>query len=271
MISGMDQFTTLLGTGLGDNVVAMVVSLLYSLLSYLVSVVQANLWFTLLEVDWGDFNYTTIEGDFDAFDWDDFKNLIVCYFQSDGTITPADHLEALNEMEDHAGQIWRAIRLVWSLAGSIGISMATRWAGISDGDCEDCECILEDWDFTLSNGGFAGCVNFGNSNVPTYDSAGWTMLFNSTTYRGSIEKVGSFLGVTKIRIEVEYPDGSGHYLALRDECNEDAAIADWSDLGTGLNVREYTFPVATDLIGVSIYNGSNFAGAAVIKRIVLYC
>lgn len=165
-INGTSQFATLLSE---YGTLGQIAALLYTMLSGLVAMVQANLWFTLLEVDWGGFDHETIMDDYGDFDWDSFKNLIVCYFESDGSISPAGHLNALNEMETHGGQIWRLIRLVWSLAGSIGISLATHWAGITDGECDACgwssllDFEISDQDFEIYvHGHYVGGEGFKN-------------------------------------------------------------------------------------------------------------
>lgn len=135
---GVGNMVAVLAEG---GVVGTIASMLWQLLSVVVSITQSQLWVFVLQVDWGGFNPATIQASFDAFDWDDFKNLIVCYFQDNGAMNPVDHISALNEMEEQTGEIWRLIRLVWSLAGAVGITLLTKWGGIESADCDSCiEC-----------------------------------------------------------------------------------------------------------------------------------
>lgn len=252
---GIGQFAALLGI---DGVFGQIATLLYTMLSGLVAMVQANLWFTLLEVDWGSFNNATIEGDYASFDWDTFRDLIVCYFSPNGEMNPANHLEALDDMESHAGQIWRAIRLVWSLAGSIGISLAAKWAGITDGDCAECE-VCGEWehtfDFTVSAHGFTPYPNpfcggtpmsnyvGGQGFVSVPDPCGGGGDYN----QGYLEIASTYITNMYVTWESENPEAvtgnfwimSGGYGASGSPVNQTSTTVRWA-IGIALGDYEVT-------------------------------
>jgi len=135
MQNGIGNMVGNIAAGGGLGVLA---GLIVNFVAVVVSALQANLWFMLLSVDWSQFNPATIQASYDAFNWDDFKNLIVCYFNPNGGMGAASHLEALAEMQAQTGEVWVLIRLIWSLIGHVGVGMAARWGDITAGNCATC-------------------------------------------------------------------------------------------------------------------------------------
>lgn len=170
MKSGTHQFALLLDN---DHALGLIAGLLYTLLSQLVSVLQANIYLSVLSIDWGSFDYETILQDYEVFDWDDLKCMLLKYYADNGEMTIAKHIEALADMDNQAGQIWRLIRLVWSLMGSVGATYASLWAGITvEADCAAC-AWEHTFDFALGAQGWESIVSGGRTQAQL-EAQGWT-------------------------------------------------------------------------------------------------
>lgn len=153
---GSSQFATLLGA---NNVIGFILAQLYTFLSSVVTVTLSQLWLGL-GVAYGDFDADTIEADFLAFDWDEVKNILVCYYETDGSMTPINWALALDDFQAQTtltgNQIWLLITMVWGLFGVVGANYSASWAGIVDADCDACPtCTIltenkEGWDYPVT-------------------------------------------------------------------------------------------------------------------------
>jgi len=210
---GTGQFSELV-TGWLSPVFGEIVLYLYSMLSGLITAIQANIWVTVLDVDWSLFDYGDFASDYAAFDWGEFRDLIVCYVSPDGTITVLNHISALNDMESMTGQIWRFIRMVWSLAGSVGISYASRWANIETGDCASCGSWYQDFDLEVSTDDWSVRPTYSGTAGNWVSGQGW-LHGNVRHTTSTIWRRGVYLGteiegtrITRVRVTYDMTKGS---------------------------------------------------------------
>lgn len=95
----------------------------------------------------GDYSYETFHSAFLAFDWDELKELLHCYYDDNGVMTEASLGELLLEIQSRIPDnlIWGLIALLYAGAGSVGMTRNGVSQGITDAECEECD--PDWWDF----------------------------------------------------------------------------------------------------------------------------
>lgn len=173
----------------GGGAFGAVLQNIFSLLSTFVSIVQAQFWIDG-HIAWSTWNAATIQADYEAFNWDDLKNLLVCYLDENGqwlgSITfekIASFNAALNEVNDRIpdSQIWSIISFAMTSMGWIGTSLATTWGGITSADCDACD---SEW-----------IITFDGAPDPDYEIV-YGSIVDSGGERGNVLKSADILFAT---------------------------------------------------------------------------
>lgn len=96
-----------------------------------------------------------------------FKCIVNCHAESDGSITVDDYNDILTDMESESGTAWDLIPVWMSFLGAVGLTRAGAAAGITTGDCDDCDCgWCRYFNFVTSQDGWT---------IPDPDFGFWTM------------------------------------------------------------------------------------------------
>jgi len=72
--------------------------------------------------------------------YDQFKCMISCRISSDGSVNVEQFNNILSDVDDQTGTAWTLIELWMNLRGPVGFTRLGAAAGITTGDCDDCEC-----------------------------------------------------------------------------------------------------------------------------------
>lgn len=94
-------------------------------------------------------NPATVRADFLAFVWQDLTDLLVCYYEPDGTMTSARYyqlLDALAAAIIGGNQMWAIAHFFVLAAGPKGMQRAATYAGILAATCGPCG----EWEHTLN-------------------------------------------------------------------------------------------------------------------------
>jgi len=81
-----------------------------------------------------------IDAAFTSTVYDRFKCIINCHAASDGSITVAEYDEIIEEIQAESGVAWDLIEVWIGFFGNVGLNRAATSAGITDGDCSECDC-----------------------------------------------------------------------------------------------------------------------------------
>lgn len=107
---------------------------------------------------------------------DEFKCSVRCAIESDGSVTAADFNKIEEDIQTWASGLELEVLTAWLDGfGSVGLTRQGRAAGITTGDCTDCEC---EWSkpFPFQTGGAQGWVaqTASGQTTPTYvGGTGW--------------------------------------------------------------------------------------------------
>lgn len=113
-----------------------------AIMSY-VSAIQQVVFSIVLErvaIDFAFYNTATIVADQAGFDWDDLKNLLVCYYDNHGNASKEEYTTLQEQIQSRFddSQIWRVVYSIISMIGPIGLTNVAKWGGITEADCDSC-------------------------------------------------------------------------------------------------------------------------------------
>lgn len=132
------QFSSSLGS---IGFVGVLIGLLYTWLSAVVNVTIGALYDTIGS-SFTAFNAGTIEDDFEAMDWQEVTDILVCEYDENGVMDTEGwenvHDAFQTKLDETGNQIWLWLRLVWNVIGTVGATVAGLWGGITDADCAAC-------------------------------------------------------------------------------------------------------------------------------------
>lgn len=143
-----------------------------------------------------------------AFDWSEFKCILFCNAESDGSYSVAGYNAILNSVGSQTGMAWDAIEIWLQLHGRGGLTSAANSKAATTGDCDGCgDCTwCHEFDFTASAHSFVALTNqYGT--YGTYGSGiGWQAVhFGPPDFTDQeqiyITRNFSNVGVTKIEVE----------------------------------------------------------------------
>lgn len=263
MQRGTADFIALLD---GGSPIGVIISALYTFISAMVNIATGVIWGTFIPL-FSSFDAATLAADYAAFDWQELIDLLVCYYQPDGTITEGDWSTVLTTMQTNAAapnQVWLYIAMIWGLMGTVGAANAARWAGITEADCASCE-PCETLDFLTGEQGWEA-YDDNDTTPPVHTADGWEMqLWGSVLKAGYIVRnYAETMMVTSIRVVVETNETTNTIQLYRQTFP--TAIADVSGFATGIYEHVFTLgsPVAIDELYVYV---RTFGGDTFIREI----
>lgn len=201
--------------------------------------------------------------------YDTFKCIIACNANADGSITLDQYNNILDEIDLQSGDAWPFIRTWVDFFGPVGFTRAGASAGITTGDCTECDC--GEWcyvdDFELGTQGWTANV----SGQAVYASGvGWQQDYYAPTNDTlcGIKKTfpSSF---TPTRMEVEFDasivGGGVNGLVFGSQSSNPAMAG-----GTGI-VQILNITVTGDAAFAFIFaNYEGNSGTVTIKQIRFY-
>lgn len=118
---------------------------------------------------------TALTAAFGDTEWDALLCILFCDISASGAVTEAQ----MNTIQaDITGQLNTTaalvLNLILSTQGFVGLTNAGTLYEVEDADCSDCACQwCYEWDFTVSDGGWAARTGFGATVGHYASGAGW--------------------------------------------------------------------------------------------------
>jgi len=224
-----------------------------AIMSYVSAIQQVvfNVVLARVAIDFVFYNPATIVADQAAFDWDELKNILVCYFDNHGNASKTEYIglqEAILARFDDS-QIWRVIYSIISMIGPIGLTNVAKWAAITEAECDTC---LETWEYdsdlesNLSDW-FAATQPYDGQVLGVYSGDTWHTEYanagNDLLNIKSPDIIPVNVRLTGVLIEAKTAIGTPYHLLQFSKSADWSVSGDyWSDLVADTwETREATF------------------------------
>lgn len=103
------------------------------------------------------YTYEEFHSDYLAFDWDELRDELICFYDENGVMSESNWLELGTRLSvlEPTSLIWLFIKLIVAGVGAVGMTNGANKGIVLSADCAPCGGWEYCWDFSEGNGGWA--------------------------------------------------------------------------------------------------------------------